>query len=223
MSPLAKAVFVSTASSVLSGYDQGVIAAAMLTMRDDLALSGVQEEMAIGVMNIAAAGGGLVAGVAAEALGRKRALWLANIFFLVGSIAISLAGGFVALLIGRMLQGVGVGFALVVAPIFTAELVPAEQRGRLVSLGDVCTNVRAAESGGRPAIGPPVLRACACWSPFNGGAGSHLMRSQLHVRHGAHRPRPRAPPPNPIPYAIAGPASARSRASCSGTAQGSCS
>ncbi|KAG8461606.1 hypothetical protein KFE25_001210 [Diacronema lutheri] len=140
MSPLAKAVLVSTASSVLSGYDQGVIAAAMLTMKLDLDLDGVEQEMSIGVMNIAAAGGGLMAGMAAERFGRKRAIALANGFFLLGSLAIALAESFAALFVGRLLQGVGVGFALVVAPIFTSELVPAEVRGRLVSLGDVCTN-----------------------------------------------------------------------------------
>lgn len=139
-SPLAKAVLVSTASSVLSGYDQGVIAAAMLTMKSELQLSDVEEEMSIGVMNIAAAGGGLLAGVAAEMLGRRKAIALANLFFLAGSLAIALAPSFAMLFCGRLLQGVGVGFALVVAPIFTAELVPSDVRGRLVSLGDVCTN-----------------------------------------------------------------------------------
>jgi len=139
-SPLAKAVLVSTASSVLSGYDQGVIAAAMLTMRDDLSLDNVEQELAIGIMNIAAAGGGLLAGLAAERFGRKKAIALANVFFLLGSAAIAMADSFMLLFVGRLLQGVGVGFALVVAPIFTAELVPAEARGRLVSLGDVCTN-----------------------------------------------------------------------------------
>lgn len=40
-----KAVVVSAASSVLSGYDQGVIAAAMLTMKPALGLTSVQHEV----------------------------------------------------------------------------------------------------------------------------------------------------------------------------------
>mmetsp|Transcript_9823 Transcript_9823/g.23652 ORF Transcript_9823/g.23652 Transcript_9823/m.23652 type:complete len:218 (-) Transcript_9823:47-700(-) len=52
-------VVITAMSSLLSGYDQGVIAAAMLTMRDDLSLNGVQEELSIGIMNLAAALGGI--------------------------------------------------------------------------------------------------------------------------------------------------------------------
>lgn len=180
---LAKAVGVSAASSVLSGYDQGVIASAMLTMKPSLGLSGEQQEISIGSLNIVAAAGGLMASYAAEYLGRKKAIAIANIFFLVGSVLIAVANGFWLVLVGRMLQGgrraaqrraapastlaarapprarhadlraaprdparpapagLGVGFALVVAPIFTAELVPARYRGMLVSLSDVSTNL----------------------------------------------------------------------------------
>ena len=140
-SSVLKAVTVSAASSVLSGYDQGVIAAAMLTMRPALGLSGVQQELSIGVTNVAAAFGGVLASYVAEARGRKLAICIANLFFLVGSLAIAAAQGFWLLFAGRALQGVGVGFALVVAPVFTAELVPAAQRGMLVSLSDCSTNL----------------------------------------------------------------------------------
>ncbi|KAG8457855.1 hypothetical protein KFE25_005124 [Diacronema lutheri] len=135
-----KAVLVSAASSVLSGYDQGVIAAAMLTMKPALGLSSLEQEVSIGVLNVTAAVGGVMAGYYAEWHGRKRAIALANLLFLVGSFIIAGATGFWTLFAGRVLQGAAVGFALVVAPIFTAELVPAKQRGMLVSLSDVSTN-----------------------------------------------------------------------------------
>jgi sugar porter (SP) family MFS transporter len=126
---------------VLSGYDQGVIAAAMLTMKPALGLTSVEQELSIGALNVTAALGGLLAGYAAERHGRKAAIALANVFFVAGSLAIALAPDFGLLLAGRILQGVGVGFALVVAPILTAELVPASARGMLVSLSDVSTNL----------------------------------------------------------------------------------
>jgi len=147
-----KAVLVSAASSVLSGYDQGVIAAAMLTMKPALGLSSLEQEVSIGVLNVTAAVGGVMAGYYAEWHGRKRAIALANLLFLVGSFIIAGATGFWTLFAGRVLQGAAVGFALVVAPIFTAELVPAKQRGMLVSLSDVSTNfgiLCAARAGAR--------------------------------------------------------------------------
>lgn len=93
------------------------------------------------MLNVTAAIGGVVAGYVAELYGRKRAIALANLLFLVGSFVIAGAVGFWMLFWGRVLQGLAVGFALVVAPIFTAELVPASKRGMLVAFSDVSTNL----------------------------------------------------------------------------------
>mmetsp|Transcript_24589 Transcript_24589/g.82534 ORF Transcript_24589/g.82534 Transcript_24589/m.82534 type:complete len:590 (-) Transcript_24589:106-1875(-) len=131
-SVMMQAVLIAAASSLLSGYDQGVIASAMLTMREDLGLSGVQEELAIGVVNISAAIGAIGAGALADRYGRKRAIACAHALFFLGSIIITGALGFWALFLGRILQGFGVGTALVVPPILKAELVPPEQRDGLV-------------------------------------------------------------------------------------------
>jgi len=114
LSVLMRAVVITAMSSLLSGYDQGVIAAAMLTMRDDLSLNGVQEELSIGIMNLAAALGGIA---------------VAYVMFFAGSVVIAAAGGFPVLMSGRVAQGIGVGIALVVPPVLKAELVPANRRG----------------------------------------------------------------------------------------------
>lgn len=136
-----KAVLVSATSSVLSGYDQGVIAAAMITMQPDLGLSMTQEEVSIGVLNVAAAFGGLLAGQLADRFGRRLSLALANILFFVGSLMLAACEGFSVLALGRVIMGLGVGVALVVAPMYTAELVPPERRGGLVAMCDVSTNL----------------------------------------------------------------------------------
>lgn len=134
-------VSITAASSLLSGYDQGVIATAMLTMRPDLALSGVQVETSIGCLNLAAAAGGILASYLADSLGRKKTIGVAYAYFFVGSIAIAAAPGFWLVLLGRLIQGVGVGIVLVVPAVLQAELVPAHRRGGLVSVGDVCCNL----------------------------------------------------------------------------------
>lgn len=104
-----KAVLVSATSSVLSGYDQGVIAAAMITMQPDLGLSMTQEEVSIGVLNVAAAFGGLLAGQLADRFGRRLSLALANILFFVGSLMLAACEGFSVLALGRVIMGLGVG------------------------------------------------------------------------------------------------------------------
>jgi sugar porter (SP) family MFS transporter len=133
-------VTLSSISSIISGYDQGVIAGAMLPLQEDLGLSGVQLELCVGVINIAAAVGGVATGAIADAKGRRWTITLSNVLFLVGSLLLTLAQGFITLMVGRVCMGLGVGIALVAAPIFTAEVSPAHLRGRLVAMSDVATN-----------------------------------------------------------------------------------
>ena len=104
-----KAVLVSATSSVLSGYDQGVIAAAMITMQPDLGLTMTEEEVSIGVLNVAAAFGGLLAGNLADRFGRRLSLALANLLFFVGSLMLAVCEGFDILALGRVIMGLGVG------------------------------------------------------------------------------------------------------------------
>lgn len=54
--------------------------------------------------------------------------------FLVGALFMSAAPTYGILLVGRLITGLGVGAALLIAPLYTAELAPAGVRGALVSL-----------------------------------------------------------------------------------------
>ncbi|KAL1511122.1 hypothetical protein AB1Y20_005942 [Prymnesium parvum] len=138
---LVRLVLISAASSILSGYDQGVIAGAIGRVKADLHLTHVQEELFVGVLNLVAAFGCLIAGAVADTLGRRWTICLANWLFIVGSIFLSTANSFGLLLVGRVVMGLGVGIALVVAPVFTAECAPTRLRGFLVTLSDFATNL----------------------------------------------------------------------------------
>uniref|UniRef100_A0A7S3X432 Hexose transporter 1 n=2 Tax=Choreotrichia TaxID=141411 RepID=A0A7S3X432_9SPIT len=133
-------VSLSAISSIISGYDQGVIAGAMLTLQEDLGLTGVELELCVGVINLAAALGGIVTGAIADAKGRRWTITLSNVLFLLGSLLLTIAEDFFTLMVGRVFMGLGVGIALVAAPIFTAEISPAHLRGSLVAMSDVATN-----------------------------------------------------------------------------------
>eukprot|EP00961_Rhodomonas_salina_P186863 2523069-Rhodomonas_salina.1 len=109
-------------------------------MKPDLELNDAQQEQSIGILNFAAALGGACTGFIADAVGRRWTITAANLLFLVGSLVLAVCNGFGLLMIGRIVMGFGVGIALVIAPVFTAELVPANIRGSLVALSDVATN-----------------------------------------------------------------------------------
>ncbi|TVU24033.1 hypothetical protein EJB05_26425, partial [Eragrostis curvula] len=122
-------------STVLMGYK--------LFIREDLGPSDAEVELLAGSMNqnLYMLVSILVAGRAADQLGRRGALVLANAFFLVGALGMSLGVTYAALMAARFVTGVGVGLAVVVAPVYTAEVAPASTRGVLSSLVDVCIYV----------------------------------------------------------------------------------
>ena len=107
-------------------------------MREDLGLTDEQVEVLSGSMNLFMLASILAAGWAADALGRRGTIVLANAFLMAGALAMSLGGSYAALLAARFVTSVGVGFARVVAPVYNAEISPASTRGVLSSLLDVC-------------------------------------------------------------------------------------
>jgi MFS family permease len=118
---------------------------AQLFIRQDLGLSDVQVEVLTGSMNLFMLVSILGAGWAADLLGRRGTLVLANAFLMAGALAMSAGGSYAALVAARFVTSVGVGFARVVAPVYNAEISPASTRGVLSSLLDVriCIYTRA--------------------------------------------------------------------------------
>jgi MFS family permease len=57
--------------------------------------------------------------------------------FFVSAIASAFAPNFLMLVMARMLGGLGVGAALIIAPMYIAEIGPAKYRGRMVSLNQL--------------------------------------------------------------------------------------
>ena len=78
-----------------------------------------------------------VAGLLSDRIGRRTVLRIAALLFLVSAIASALAPDYVTLVLARMLGGLGVGAALILAPMYIAELAPARARGRLVSVNQL--------------------------------------------------------------------------------------
>ncbi|CAN6347854.1 unnamed protein product [Urochloa humidicola] len=109
-------------------------------MAEDLGITDAQIEVLSGVINIYSLVGALLAGWTSDRLGRRLTIVLANAFFLAGPLAMALAGGYTTLMVGRFVAGVGNGYALVIAPVYAAEIAPASSRGLLTSLPEIFIN-----------------------------------------------------------------------------------
>jgi SP family sugar porter-like MFS transporter len=81
--------------------------------------------------------GAMVAGAAADRYGRKPLLTTSAVLFTVSAIATGLFNDFILFNIARFIGGVGIGVASAMAPMYIAEVSPADIRGRMVSLNQM--------------------------------------------------------------------------------------
>uniref|UniRef100_A0A7N0ZZA5 Major facilitator superfamily (MFS) profile domain-containing protein n=1 Tax=Kalanchoe fedtschenkoi TaxID=63787 RepID=A0A7N0ZZA5_KALFE len=128
-------------TSVLLGYDIGVMSGANIFIQKDLKLSDVEVEIVSGILSLYSLIGAFAAGRTSDYLGRRMAILIAGAFFFSGSVFMGLAKNYALLMVGRFIAGIGVGFGMMVAPCYTAEVSPASARGLLTSLGEVFINV----------------------------------------------------------------------------------
>ncbi|KAK6917513.1 Major facilitator, sugar transporter-like [Dillenia turbinata] len=137
---LACAIFASL-NSILLGYDVGVMSGAILFIQEDLNISEVQEEVLVGILSIVSLLGSLAGGKTSDAIGRKWTMALAAILFQTGALIMTLAPSFLVLMIGRLLAGVGIGFGVMIAPVYIAEISPTVARGSLTSFPEIFINL----------------------------------------------------------------------------------
>ncbi|RLN18058.1 hypothetical protein C2845_PM02G34500 [Panicum miliaceum] len=127
-------------NSVLLGYDISVMSGAQLFMKEDLKITDTQIEILAGVINIYSLFGSLAAGFTSDWLGRRYTMVLAAAIFFTGALLMGLAPDYALLMAGRFVAGIGVGFALMIAPVYTAEVAPTSARGFLTSFPEVFNN-----------------------------------------------------------------------------------
>jgi len=118
----------------LFGYDSAVINGAVGAIGDYFDTPAGVLGFAVASALIGAAIGAVMAGRVADRLGRLKAMWMAAILFLISAIGSGLADVLWLLIAFRVIGGVGVGAASVIAPAYIAEIAPARIRGRLGSL-----------------------------------------------------------------------------------------
>jgi MFS transporter, SP family, sugar:H+ symporter len=83
---------------------------------------------------LGAAAGALSAGRIADRYGRLRVMQIAAVLFLLSALGAGFANNLAVLIVFRIIGGLGVGIASVIAPAYIAEIAPASLRGRLGSL-----------------------------------------------------------------------------------------
>ncbi|XP_073292706.1 putative polyol transporter 1 [Primulina huaijiensis] len=132
--------FLASMTSILLGYDIGVMTGAIIYIRKNIRMTEVQEEVIMGILNLYSLLGAAAAGRTSDWIGRRYTIVLAGVIFFAGALLMGLATDYAFLMAGRFVAGIGVGYALMIAPVYTAEVAPASSRGFLTSFPEVFIN-----------------------------------------------------------------------------------
>ena len=148
----------------LFGFDTAVINGAVDALSDQFALSDALKGFSVSSALIGCTVGAWFAGPVSNRLGRVPVMLIAAVMFLASALGSGLAFGVIDFIVWRVVGGLGVGAASVIAPAYIAEVSPASVRGRLGSLQQLAIVVGIFSS----------LLADAWFSGQAGGAAKEL-------------------------------------------------
>lgn len=118
----------------LFGFDSAVINGAASGIKATFALSSFALGLVVSIALIGSAIGAWFAGYLAERFGRRRVMLVAAALFLLSAFGQAFPLGVYDLCLWRLIGGAGIGVASVMAPMYIAEIAPAQLRGRMGSL-----------------------------------------------------------------------------------------
>lgn len=126
-------VLLASSTGAVFGYAIAVSNDAIAFVTTEFGLSGLQAGVVVSGLVGGALVGCLLAGHAADGLGRRRALLVAAAAAIVGSAMTAAAPRVEVLVAGRLLTGIAVGVTSAIAPLYLAELAPARLRGAMLT------------------------------------------------------------------------------------------
>jgi sugar porter (SP) family MFS transporter len=125
----------------LVGFDATVISGAVPFIREYFGLQGSAGSLKLGwavsCLGWGAMAGNLAAGTLSDRFGRRTVLLLTAVLFLASSMTAAFSTRFAVFVAARICGGLGVGAAILTAPVYIAEIAPARSRGSLVSLNQL--------------------------------------------------------------------------------------
>jgi len=121
----------------LLGFDSAVISGAVNGIRTYFEMSDWELGFSVGCVIFGAMAGNITAGPLSDKFGRKKILILTALLFTVSALWSAFATNYISFVIARIIGGVGIGGAILIAPIYIAEIAPPKLRGSLVSLNQL--------------------------------------------------------------------------------------
>ncbi len=118
---------------LLFGFDTAVISGAVGLVKIQFSLNTVEEGWMVSSGLLGCIIGVFATGMLSNRLGRKKTIIISAVMFFISGLGCAFSYSFSALAIARLVGGMGVGMASVIAPMYISEFAPADKRGRMVA------------------------------------------------------------------------------------------
>ncbi|OJW16310.1 sugar porter family MFS transporter [Mucilaginibacter sp. 44-25] len=125
---------VAALGGFLFGFDTAVISGTVSLVKHDFSLDAVSEGWFVSCALLGCIAGVSFSGKLSDKYGRKIVLILSAVMFLASALGCMWSGSFTALIIFRLIGGLGIGVASMVSPLYISEFSPSRYRGMMVSL-----------------------------------------------------------------------------------------
>ena len=132
-------VYIATIGSLMFGFNTGVINGVDLLIKrpDQLGATAAQIGAVASLLTIGAAFGAWFGGAIADKIGRKKLLLLLSVLFTVSTFGCAIVPNISVLIFARLILGFAVGAVSVTVPVYLAEIAPAEERGKIVTMNQL--------------------------------------------------------------------------------------
>lgn len=128
---------VATIGGFLFGFDSGVINGTVDGLQKAFNSDSVGTGFNVASMLLGCAGGAFFAGNLSDRFGRRVLLIVSAAFFIISAWGSGIAGSSAEFVFYRILGGIAVGAASVMAPAYISEVAPARFRGRLTTIQQI--------------------------------------------------------------------------------------
>ncbi|MFB3779151.1 MAG: sugar porter family MFS transporter [Bryobacteraceae bacterium] len=127
-------VLIAALGGLLFGFDTAVISGTTDALRTRFSLDDNLLGFTVAIALIGTIIGSIGAGRPADAIGRRGALSVLGLIYLVSALGCGLSWDWWSFLFFRFVGGLAVGGASVVSPLYISEISPARYRGRMVAI-----------------------------------------------------------------------------------------
>jgi sugar porter (SP) family MFS transporter len=128
---------VTALGGLLFGFDISVISGTIPFIQEFFGLSEAMKGWVVSSALLGCILGASQVGKLGDRFGRKKVLFVTAVLFAVSAVGTALAGSIPGFVFYRILGGLAVGGASVLAPVYIAEISPAGVRGRMVSINQL--------------------------------------------------------------------------------------